>query len=814
MSLMQRLGRLGRLGELGELGRSDRVGRTMHNAWVRIAARGAQARGGCQRTARAFLFTACLSCIGCGIDNSPNPPGAELTNTLFTSFDESSPKYFDPTSSYATNEVPFTYSVYETPYRYNYLKRPYTLEGRAALAVVTPRYYDRNGHELPPDGPGDQVAESVFELKIRPGILFAPHPALARRADGELVYAHLGPGDLAGHYQITDFKETGTRELVADDFVYAIKRLATPRVKSPIYSVMEQYIVGLKDLAATLRQADLGLRGGLAPTARDLPFLDLRKFPLPGATALDAHTLRIRIHGKYPQFKYWLAMTFFAPIPWEAEAFYAQPGMAERNFSLNYWPVGTGPYMMTEYQENRRHVMLRNPNFRGEPYPCAGAPGDAAAGLLADCGQPMPFIDKVVFSIEKERIPTENKFVAGFYDEPDEYHPEWGIQFASEARDSVAKAREYAEKGISFSRGVEAQNWYIGFNWLDPVVGRGRTPEEQLRHRKLRQALEIAVNWEEYSDIFESQGKAGPPAMGPVPPGVFGARSGLEGMNPIAYRWEDGHAVRRSLDEARALLAAAGYPGGRDARTGQPLVLNYDYQRIPTPEFKAEIEWVAKQFEQLGIQLEIRATDYNRFQDKMNAGSEQIFWWGWNADYPDPENFLFLLYGPNSKAATHGNGENASNYQNDEYDRLFEKMKYLDDGPERQALIDQMVHIVQEDSPWLWGYNPYSAVATHDWMTNAKPGSIIGDKLEYRRIDAPRRAREIATWNQPIFWPLWLIGAVVLAGLVPAWRVFLRRERASALPDAAPSAPAAATPVLPGAVAGPFGRAGSIPPLA
>ena len=45
--------------------------------------------------------------------------------------------------------------------------------------------------------------------------------------------------------------------------------------------------------------------------------------------ALDPHTLRIRVNGKYPQFKYWLAMTFTAPVPWEADRFYNQPGMAE-----------------------------------------------------------------------------------------------------------------------------------------------------------------------------------------------------------------------------------------------------------------------------------------------------------------------------------------------------------------------------------------------------------------------------------------------------------------------------------------------------
>ena len=83
----------------------------------------------------------------------------------------------------------------------------------------------------------------------------------------------------------------------------------------------------------------------------------------------------------------------------------------------------------------------------------------------------------------------------------------------------------------------------------------------------------------------------------------------------------------------------------------------------------------------------IRSTDYNRFQDKMRSGTAQIFQWGWNADYPDPENFLFLFYGPNAKALHRG--ENASNYRNPEFDALFERMRAMPNSAERQAIIDR-----------------------------------------------------------------------------------------------------------------------------
>ena len=119
----------------------------------------------------------------------------------------------------------------------------------------------------------------------------------------------------------------------------------------------------------------------------------------------------------------------------------------------------------------------------------------------------------------------------------------------------------------------------------------------------------------------------------------------------------------------------------RDPETGGPLILYYDTPAAG-PDSKAMLQWYRKQLAKLGIELVIRATDYNRFQDKMLKGTAQIFQWGWNADYPDPENFLFLLYGPNAKVGR--NGENAANYKNPEYDALFEQVKNMDNGPERQ----------------------------------------------------------------------------------------------------------------------------------
>ncbi|MBX3635407.1 MAG: ABC transporter substrate-binding protein [Rubrivivax sp.] len=728
---------------------------------------------------RPLLGLAALagSLLLAGCNNNPWPADAAGRNTIYSAIIESSPRHLDPTASYWSNDTAFTYQIYEPPYGYHYLKRPFQLVPKTAAAVVHPRYVDKDGRALPDDAPPETIAESIYDIPIKPGILYQPHPAFAVDERGRHRYHDLKPGELGARWTPLDFEHQGTRELVAEDFVYALKRHATTRITAPIFSTFAEYVVGLADYGELIKAEDAKLRAGLDPSSLDKPFLDFRRWPLAGASAPGKHVLRIRIKGKYPQWSYWMQMTFLAPVPWEADAFYAQPGMAARGLSLDTWPVGTGPYMMVEYQKDRRHVMRRNPNYRGEPYPCEGAPGDREAGLLDDCGKPTPFVDEIVSVVEREAVPRRGKFRQGFYDVEVFERTDTGMPYLVEMQDSEAVRREYLGKGFRLARDSDVNSYFIAFNMLDPVIGDTGSDAERARKRKLRQALSIAIDWEEFSRIFPKD--AGDTAMSPLPPGIFGSREGTpEGVNPVTHRWVDGKAVRRPLADAKALMAEAGYPNGRDAATGRPLVLNYDYYAPATPERKPQIDWVVRQFAKVDIQLEVRATDNNQFQDKTRKGTYQVFWLGWLADYPDAENFLFLLYSKAGK--TKHDGENTSNYDSPAYDQLFERMKALEDGPEKQALIDRMVALVREDAPWTMGYFPYSSAAVQRWVHNAKTAVLIRDHGRYLRLDAADRAAALAEWNRPRWWPVIALVAGLLALVLLARAQLRRRERMDA----------------------------------
>jgi oligopeptide transport system substrate-binding protein len=700
-----------------------------------------------------FALTAALL-AACGpVWNDPYPAADRGRNILYTAFTER-PKHLDPVQSYSEDEITFTAQIYEPPLQYHYLKRPYELIPGTALEVPKPRYLDGQGRPLPDDADAARIAFTDYVIRIRPGIKYQPHPAFAGQ-----------PADISGFHTLADFPNRGTRELIAEDYVYEIKRLAHPRLHSPILGLMEEYIVGLADFAKSLKKSALA--------GRQDEWLDLRQHALSGVEVVDRYSYRIRIKGKYPQFLYWLAMPFFAAVPWEADRFHAAPGMAEKNLTLDWYPIGTGPYMLAENNPNARMVLERNPNYRGETYPCEGEAGDREAGLLADCGRTLPFIDKVVFTREKEQIPYWNKFLQGYYDasgiSSDSF--DQAVQVASGGEITLTEGMR--AQGISLTTSVATSTMYMGFNMLDPLVGGDGEVA-----RKLRQAISLAIDQEEFISIF--QNGRGLAAQSPIPPGIFGYVEGRAGINPEMYDWVDGKPRRKPVEAAKRLLAEAGWPDGRNAKSGEPLVINLDTTATGVGA-KSRIDWLNKQFLKIGVQLVVRSTDYNRFQEKVRKGAVQLFYFGWNADYPDPENFLFLLYGPQGKVKF--SGENAANYANPEYDRLFDEMRAMENGPRRQAIIDRMLTILRHDAPWVWGFHPKDYTLRHAWLTNRKPSKVGHNTLKYQRIDAAARERLRAEWNRPVLWPLLLVALLLAAVAAPAIVGHRRRERMTGAAD-------------------------------
>jgi ABC-type transport system substrate-binding protein len=682
--------------------------------------------------------------------NNPYSEDDGQQTILYQSFAER-PKHLDPAVAYSANEYAFTAQIYEPPLQYHYLKRPYQLTPLTASKMPAIRYLGHQGEALPADTDEKHIAFTDYIIDLQPGIRYQPHPALAKNAHGDYVYQHLTAAQIQSVNTLSDFPATGSRELVAEDYVYQIKRLAHPKNQSPIAEMMKNYIVGFAEFAQLVA---------------DQPKTAIKDLSMTGVVATSPTQYRIRIKGKYPQFCYWLAMQFFVPMPWEADVFYGQVGLKDKNITLDWFPIGTGAYFLAENNPNRRMVLQKNPHFHLETYPTEGEADDAAKGLLTDAGKRLPFIDKAVFMLEKETIPYWSKFLQGYFDASgiasDNF--DQAVQFTGGEATLTEAMRG---QGMQLHTSVETSNVYLGFNGLDNTVGGNGEAA-----RKLRLAVSIAIDIEEQIAIFRNG--RGVPAQGIIPPGIYGFVGGKDGVNPYVYDWVNGQARRKNLAAAQQLLAEAGYANGIDPKTGQALILYFDTMAAGVDD-RPLLNWYRKQFAKLGIELVIRATDYNRFQEKIRTGNAQIFNWGWNADYPDPENFLFLFYGANSKVKY--GGENAANYHNPDFDRLFEQMRNMDNSPQRYGLIQQLQAIARHDAPWVFGLHPKNFALYHHWYKNLKPNLMANNQLKYTRIDAAERAQKRAAWNKPVLWPLWVMGGVAVLMVLPAIRVYRRRLR-------------------------------------
>ncbi len=698
---------------------------------------------------KIFLLMMIVSLLQADVWNNPHSKKKSASNTLFSSF-SLPPKRLDPVVSYNANEWAFIGQIYEPPLQYNYLQRPYMLEPLTLMEMPTIRYLNKEKEEV--DENDKSVAFTEYRLDLRKDVMYQNHPAFAKDEKGDLLYAALSQEDLEKIETLDDFPKKGTRHLLAADYAYAIKRMGVRQNHSPVLDTMQTYIVGLKSYSSAITKIAKKKKA-----KREV--LDLRAYDIAGVKVVDDYTLVIEIHGKYPQFLYWLTMNFFAPIPWEADIFYQQQGLVAKNLTLNWYPVGTGAYYLAENNPNKQMRLVKNPNFHDEVYP--GSDHE-------DTGKKLPFIDEIIYALEKESIPLWNKFLQGYYDASGISSEAFDQAVQISSSGSMGLSEEMQKKGISLIGSVQPSIYYMAFNMVDPIVG-GYTESA----RKLRQAISIAIDQEEYISIFMNE--RGIAAQGVIPPGIFGYEEGEKGTNSVVYDWIDGKRVRKSLAFAKQLLAEAGYPNGVSKKTGKPLKLHYD-TTATGPDDRALMDWYRKQFDSLGIQLVIRATDYNRFQDKVRKGKTQLFSWGWNADYPDPENFLFLLYGGNASIDTNGVGINSSNYKNPVFDTLFEKMKTMKNTPERMEIIRQMVNISREDAPWVWGIHPKSLALSHAWYRNVIPNAMANNTLKYKRIDAALRVEKQKKWNQPAVMPLFIMVLFLVIMAFSLRRIYRNRQ--------------------------------------
>ncbi len=483
------------------------------------------------------------------------------------------------------------------------------------------------------------------------------------------------------------------RELTAADQAYALKRLLDPVVKSPWAWLVEGKVVGSDEARAKATKT--------GKFDYDAPF--------PGLEVVDRYTLKIRLKEPDLRFIYALAVPNTAAI--------AREVVEASGLDFGAHPVGTGPYMLGEYKRSSKIVLVANPGYREVTYTPAGPiPPESRAIAAALKGKRLPIPGRIEINIIEE---GQARWLAFLNRELDLLEQLPG-DFVERALTNGKLKPELAARGIKHEILLRPNTWWTYFDMENPVVG-GYTPDKIA----LRRAIGMAYDQDEAIRVL-LKGRA-VPAMSPIPPDIAGYDPNLKTQ---AQLFDPG--------AARALLDRFGYQdrngdGYRETPAGRPLVL--EKWSTPTSAQRQADELWKKNMDAIGVRIEFRKDRLPELRKMARLGKIQMRGDGWNADYPDAENFMQNLYGPNIGQS------NDSRFNLPEFNHLYEQARALPDSPGRTKLFDRMTELVLAYAPWRLGYHLIEDQLLQPWVRDYKPHPIRSQTWQYVDLDTAIRGK-------------------------------------------------------------------------
>lgn len=481
------------------------------------------------------------------------------------------------------------------------------------------------------------------------------------------------------------------RELTAADYAYSLKRLLDPAIKSPWLWLVEGKIKGAGEARAKAQQA-----GHFDYDA-----------PMAGLEVIDRYTLRIRLKSPDLRFPYALAVPNTGALAREVVERYGA--------DLGAHPVGTGPFVLKEYKRSSRMVLEANPQYRAWTYvPSGPVPPESQATARALKGKRLPLLGRIEINVIEE---PQSRWLAFLNRESDVLEQIPG-DFVEQALDGGKLRPDFARKGIRHEILLRPNVYFAYFNMEDPVVG-GYTREKIA----LRRAIAMAYDEQEAIRVL-ARGRS-VPAQSPIPPGIAGYDPDLR---TDAQRFDP--AVSRALLDRFNYRDRDG-DGYRELPDGKPLVL--ERWSTPTSAQRQADELWKKNMDAIGIRLVIRKDKLPELRKMARAGKIAFRVDGWNADYPDAENFMQLLYGPNAGQ------ENGARFRLPAFDRLYEEARHLPDSPQRTRLFDRMTELVIAYAPWRLTEHLIEDHLAHAWVGNYKPHPIRSQVWLYLDIDSTQR---------------------------------------------------------------------------
>ena len=485
------------------------------------------------------------------------------------------------------------------------------------------------------------------------------------------------------------------RELTAEDYAYSIRRFLDPKNRSPYSFLFEGKIAGLDELAAQAKKS-----GRFDYDAK-----------IPGLEVRDRYTLRIRLTETDFNFSHVLAFSLTGAVAREVVEAYGD--------DINSHPVGTGPYLLGKYVRSSKIVLMANPHYRGKTWDFAAGDDPLDREIVARMkGKRLPLIGTVEISIMEE---TQSRWLAFEQGETDLEYQLWEVAPKFMTANGKLKA-EFVRRGIRLDRSVDPEIIYTHFNMQDTIGGEPNPLGGFSRERiALRRAIAMAYRIDDHIRIIR-KGQA-VKAEYPIPPGVAG--------HDPDYK----SSIQYDPRAANALLDRFGYKKGPDGYRsrpdGRPLVI--DFWSIPIERDRQFDELMQRSLDAIGIRIKIHK---ERFAELIKLDKQCRLMMrnsAWIADYPDGDNFMQLLYGPNTGQS------NGSCYRSPEFDRLYEQSRLLPDGPARNRLYHDMTRLMEVHTAWILADSRYRNVLLQPHVVGYKKHPVTHAEWLYIDVDSGRK---------------------------------------------------------------------------
>jgi ABC-type transport system substrate-binding protein len=558
--------------------------------------------------------------------------------------------------------------IFDTPYEYDFLARPSKIVPNVTTAMP----------EVSADG-------KEIKFTIKPGIYYYFDDAFDKAPK------LFGPSIKVGEGANARVK----RELVANDFVYSMKRHFDPVNKSPNLYLIDGFITGMAEHVAKTKSQ---------------PKFDYDS-EIEGLKAVDKYTVQIKLTKPNYNFQHYLTYTnITGAVAREVVDHYGSKAIMEH-------PVGTGPYKLKYWKRASKIVLDKNPNYREEYYKATPNTDDEWGQQIAKQmnGKRIPNIDQAEVYIIEEPQP---RWLAYLNDEMD-FMERLPNEFANQALRGDKLAPNLLKRGMWLERTPGMELTYQYFQMENPIVG-GYTPEKIA----LRRAISMGYNTANEVNIAR-KGQA-IPAESPVGPGAAGYNLGFK--NP---------ANEYSIPKAKALLDMYGYvdkdgDGWRDMPDGSPLEI--EYASRPGQEQQPLDENWQKSMNAINLKIKFKKANWPDLLKESRQAKLMMWGLGWSAAIPDADAFFVMLYGPNSGQANHGR------FRLKEFDNLYEKAKLLPDGPERDKVYTEMKRLFAAYAPWKLGTHRIHSDIGRDYVVGYRRHPVMRQMWKFLDIDQQKFA--------------------------------------------------------------------------